>query len=567
MLWLAYVWLYFLFSFLRGVVAVFQAPSWKWLTGWKSSQGYTKQKTHLTIQPILSSRKLTTNKDDATEQVLNPAEIPSMFVETITFQLPTEDDTAITFYGIHVEEDSWYGTEQGGMGSIHLVRPKGSRHLEGLAVTNVGKVFTISTRPTDGSILVYDSEHPSSPIGQLQLGISHETVPGQHPTGNHRILQLSGPESSHGTIEVDLMILYTKRAMCAHSFVEYDNCETKGRQGEKNREAIEAEAKLNYLITNVALENSKSKVRFNLVHLGLDEFKYEENGYNYENFMPDMAGGDFEYLLEHLLIERNEAVHKLRNQVGADVVALIVDKNYQDYGIDSLNGKAGDVYDPQGVCKEGEESFDASTRTCPGRAYVAVSRNGRHHFLFTNEIAHILRGTGHNGVCNSVSNVAPYYAPCFATLLMRRGFCPSCKDPYGNSIVDDFTPKDDNVTDYSFGGTALVPRIPLFTGPGVAYSGYPLNQSGTCALSSSLTDVECFDFNGPKVAAFRKKMDPSRGIKLAFGFAFVAICAVIAGVLVKKRRQVRTEANVAVEEYATDGHYVPLLSLSSPLEE
>jgi hypothetical protein len=146
---------------------------------------------------------------------------------------------------------------------------------------------------------------------------------------------------------------------------------------------------------------------------------------------------------------------------------------------------------------------------------------------------------------------------------MRRGFCPSCQDPLGNSIVDDFTPKDDNVSDYSFGGTALIPRIPLFTGPGLTYSGFPLNVSGTCALTSSLTDVECFDFNGPKVAAFRQKLARRSGLVVFFSFAFVAIFAVLALYVVKKKRQDNTQSDVAPDSDVAEGQYVPLLSLTT----
>lgn len=517
---------------------------------------------HLAISPIISKRKLSATNNRAAETSIKPVDLPNLLMETVTVQLRAEDDMARTFFGVHLGEESWYGTELGGMGSIHLVRPNGSPHLEGVAVTNEGEVYMISTRPADGSIIVYTAD-PASPTAQLQLGISLRSAQGQHLTEHHRILQQNRLASQKGIIEIDLMILYTKRAMCAHAFLDLDDCEMSGRQGVVNRQAIEAEAKLNLLITNMALQNSKSKVRFNLVYLGLDEFKYEEDGYNYEDFLPDVSGSDFEYLLEHLLIEKNEEVHKLRNQVAADVVAVIIDKNYQDYGVDSLNGKAGDVYEFQGACREGEGSFDGLTRTCPGRAYVAVSRNGRHQFLFTNEIAHILRGTGHNGVCNSVSNVAPYYAPCFATLLMRRGFCPRCQDPLGNSIVDDFTPKDDNVSDYSFGGTALIPRIPLFTGPGLTYSGFPLNASGTCALTSSLTDMECFDFNGPKVAAFRQKLARKSGLVVFFSFAFVALFATLTLYVVKKKRQENTQSDVAPDSDRAEGQYVPLLSLTT----
>jgi hypothetical protein len=561
LLLLVYIKFYiFLTYFLRGEGAYFQAPLQRWLTGdWNSNQDYTSnQRAHLTIQPILpSTRKLAATGANATVKELKPIELPSLLMETITLQLSSEDGIAVTYYGVHVTEDSWYGTEQGGgVGSIHLVRPKGSRHLEGLAITNKGEVFTISTQPTDGSIFVYDSKNSDSPISQLYLGVSHETIQ-DHSSSHRRMLLPSSPgpgPHKPDTIEVDLMILYTKRAMCAHAYVDYDHCETKGPEGHKNREAIEAEAMLNFLITNVALQQSNSKVRLNLVHVGLDEYDYGK----YENFMPDMNGDDFREILEHLLIEDNKDAHRLRDRVGADIVALIVDKNYQDYGNDSTNGKSGDVYDTAtsgNLCNADEQSFDASTDTCPGRAYVVASRNGRHHFVFTHEISHMFFGDFHNNVCNSVSNVAPYYAPCFQTITTLRGGCGPCKDPYGNIIVDDFTPIDDKVDDYSFGGVALIPRIPLFTGPGVKYSTYPLEVTGRCPRSSvDLTDAACFDFNGPTVAAFRKKKGPRHAIKITFAFAFVTVCALV-GVATKKRRQVLSEQDVAAEVYVAERQF------------
>jgi hypothetical protein len=531
--------------FLGRVGAFFQTPSQRWLTNiWKSDQKHHRNQTsHLTIHPVHpSARKLTSGGDTVTGREVKPVDLPSLLMESITLQLSAEDDaTAITFNGVHVEEDSWYGTDQGGgVGSIHLVRPKGSRHLEGVAITPKGEIYTISTQPKDGSVFVYHSSNSDTPIMQLYLGIHHENIQ-EHTSNRHRMLGAS-PADKDGIIEVDIMVLYTKRAMCAHAYLDYP-CETKGPEGRRNREAIEAEAMLNYLITNVALQQSNSKVRFNLVHVGLDKFNYDSNGISYEK-----DGDQLSTVLDTLLIEENDDVHKLRNHTGADVVALIVDRNYDDYETGEDNAISGDVFYTSGNdCRPGEKSddgFDASTDTCPGRAYIVVSRNGRHHFLFPHELFHLFYGNYHNNVCNEQSNTFPYYAPCFQTISTQRGVCSDCLDSGGKTIV-------------SGSGTSLIPRIPLFTGPnGVEYSGFPLNQVGNCDRAPTfLTDAECFDFNGPLVASFRKRKTGSRHeIKITFAFAFVTACAII-GLVVKKRRQVLVERDVAAEVYVAERQF------------
>lgn len=536
-------------AFLGSARAFLRMPSQRWLTYSVKSDQKNKcnQITHLSLHPVHpSARKLTSGRDAKSGREIKPAELPSLLMESITLQLSAEDDaTAITFQGIHVKEDSWYGTDQdGGVGSIHLVRPKGSRHLEGIAITNEGEIFTISTQPKNGSVLVHHSSNSDYPITELFLGIYHEKVQ-EHSKNQYRMLG-SGPArvdpSKHHIIEVDLMILYTKRAMCAHAYVEYP-CETKGPQGHKNREAIEAEAMLNYLITNVALQQSNSKVRFNLVHVGLDEFNYDSNGISNEN------RGNLHVILE-MITEKNTNVHKLRNHTGADVVALIVDENDQDF----YNGISGDVFhDSEEDCFPGElsdDGYDASTDTCPGRAYVVFSRNGRNHFLFSHEVSHLFVGYTNNKVCNTQSHTPPYNAPCFQTITTQRGVCGDCLDSDGKTIV---AADYDSTTNDKI-GTSLFPRIPLYTGPdGVKYGGYPLDRAWRCERSPDhLTDAECFDFNGPLVASFRKRnMGPRYEIHRLFAFAFLIACIII-GLVVKACSDRDKKAKVTREEHQCD---------------
>lgn len=195
---------------------------------------------------------------------LNPRSLPSLVFDTITLQLPVEDSER-TFDGVLVNEESWYGTERDGSGIIHLVRPHSSSHLEGQVVTSEGGLYSISTHPRDGSIYAYDTGNPAPTFTGLSLNIDHQT----DAVSEEATVTTSGDhdfESSQGhrllkkdKIEVDIMILYTKRAMCAHTYLNPD-CETKGPEGKKNREAIEAEALLNLLISNVAFQNSNSSL-------------------------------------------------------------------------------------------------------------------------------------------------------------------------------------------------------------------------------------------------------------------------------------------------------------------
>jgi len=243
---------------------------------------------------------------------------------------------------------------------------------------------------------------------------------------------------AHQGIQIDLMILYTRRAMCAHAGLSFPCPDTA-----EYRKAIEAEAKINVEVTNVAFLHSGVNASLNLVHLDL------YTGYEYaaEDDPSNTDADLYRLILEtgpNNLIMENEDVHDLRNAHQADVVAFIIDKYYADNG--GGNGISGDTY-PHGYASE---------------AYSVVNRNSRHHFVFTHEMGHLFYSKHGNGYCNfDQAN-----CPCFKTIGAQRENSTTpcigdCIASSGGSFVAD---------------TQIIPRIPIFSSvdPSMDYSGCPI---------------------------------------------------------------------------------------------
>ena len=267
--------------------------------------------------------------------------------------------------------------------------------------------------------------------------------------------------------------------------------------------------------------------------MGLDEFDYPSEvdptalqRNNYRNILENRGAGETESIIFH-----NTEVHKLRNKVGADVVALIIDKNYADYASNFGNGISGDVWGGDESCVLADSTYDAATDMCPDRAYLVVNRNSRHHFVFTHELYHLFTGTGYSGECNTNSYAAPFFAPCFQTISKGRGDCGTCVDAGANVIVSGV-------------GTRLTPRIPLFTGPNVAYSGYPLDDTVYCeATSSDLTEAECFDHAAPILANFRAKKK-TKPVEITFAFVVSVAFVFALGAMRMKHRRIQSDGDL-----------------------
>lgn len=124
-----------------------------------------------------------------------------------------------------------------------------------------------------------------------------------------KIVQLDEDE----TTRVDVMVLYTRRAMCAHAMLSYPCSNTAA-----NRRAIEAEAKINVEITNVAFFHSAIAVTLELIYLGL----YGGSDFAAENDPSDTSAEPYQEIVDSLIYDRTD-VHELRERYGADLVALI----------------------------------------------------------------------------------------------------------------------------------------------------------------------------------------------------------------------------------------------------
>lgn len=108
---------------------------------------------------------------------LTAKELPTLNVDSITIKL----DEILSFDSIMKNSESWYGTEKGGSGTLHLVRPFSSSHMEGLLTTSRGESWMVSTMAREGSLFVHKPGTVPSSGTEVSLHTHRETIYEERP--------------------------------------------------------------------------------------------------------------------------------------------------------------------------------------------------------------------------------------------------------------------------------------------------------------------------------------------------------------------------------------------------
>jgi len=197
--------------------------------------------------------------------------------------------------------------------AIALPAGGGNRHLEGIQ--------ELAHAPDDAQL------RGSNIRPVLDLGLDPVQLIEEH-----------GFRSLNGaTDEIDLMVAWTRRAEC-RAFGQSVTC-TPTAQSERNMRSMIDQTVSE---TNLALENSEIDLKITLVHAYRES--YDESTPSYVGQLPgnqfttyDGTGNVFNSALYHLTDNDDgemDRIHSLREQFGADMVALIIEND-----IDNADGR------------------------------------------------------------------------------------------------------------------------------------------------------------------------------------------------------------------------------------
>ena len=225
-----------------------------------------------------------------------------------------EDETVVANIQIIKNRSTWVGTIQGEeAGSFTLINNDGVLSAI-VRVANMGIYRVRSLR--DGVVVIQEIDETRFP--PCGIGPQHGVVGAQGAP--------AGGECDDGSV-IDVLVIYTALA----------------RSAAGGTAAIEAEIDLAIANTNTAYNNSLIGTQLNLVHV--EEIPYDEVGGYVDHLyrLTDPADGDM------------DTVHDLREQYGADMVALLVDDG-QYCGVAWLMGNLSAAFE--------EYAFSVTTWYC-----------------------------------------------------------------------------------------------------------------------------------------------------------------------------------------------------------
>uniref|UniRef100_A0A7S2FPD8 Peptidase M12B domain-containing protein n=1 Tax=Octactis speculum TaxID=3111310 RepID=A0A7S2FPD8_9STRA len=233
------------------------------------------------------------------------------FEETLNIEICFFENTpCMIFYQKLVVGDSfWYGetdAKPGSQGTANIAKSNdGLGRIYG-SVTCKNAVYSISSRK-DGSL-------------QVDAIAISDFPPEEDPSVNRSSLTLPVEPSDRKLTEtteeggiIDVMVVYTTFAMCSDAGESYP-CDT---TSEANHLNILDRIDLAISETNTAFVLSGVDTQLNLVHAYMDESYNEDSA----------ASGDFSTMLSHVTNDNDgyvDEVHNLRDEYGADLVAMVV---------------------------------------------------------------------------------------------------------------------------------------------------------------------------------------------------------------------------------------------------
>jgi len=343
--------------------------------------------------------------------------------DTLTLEL--FDDTTVTAIRERIEDIdgrlSWVGYIEGQQGSSEVILAVRGQAMMGTITLDDGRMFEIvyvgnkthAVRQIDPNKTAPHS-HPREPdinaAGELGGTTTSSTTPITAPAATGQV--------------IDLLVVYTPQA----------------RTNAGGVSGIEAKIVNAVTKANQAYLNSQVDMQLNLVNM--TEVSYTETG-NMSTSLTDITGTSD---------GKMDIVHSLRNQYGADQVALITaESNY--CGIAYVMNSLGSWFAPY--------------------AFAVVHDDSRYSCLGTNTLAHELghnQGNMHDPDNSSYAGVYPY--------------------SYGYRVCGVF--KD--VMSYYCSGE---PVIPYFSNPNIYYNGQPTG------IANSQDTARSMNGTSATVASFR----------------------------------------------------------------
>lgn len=188
--------------------------------------------------------------------------------ETMTFELPHGESVSFTLEKTGVAKNHWVGTPavKGSTSDAYFMINENG-YFAGSMNHEDGSMYSVLTRH-DGSTWVsfvpaderLEEQHRHIPEGAEFEDVRSSRDRGQAPPVESDIT----PRDDPGVI--DIMVLYTKEAMCEAAGVDLSSCTYAA-----HKSTIEAQIDLGVANNNVAFTNSDIDTQLNLVHKYLDD--------------------------------------------------------------------------------------------------------------------------------------------------------------------------------------------------------------------------------------------------------------------------------------------------------
>lgn len=295
-----------------------------------------------------------------------------------------DKDKTMTFQARFRNEEHWYGDCIDGSGAsanfiVSREDNKSPPRLIGSIRTGNGDTqYRVSMNAESGKLVALATEG----AGRLEeRALQGEELPEEAPEqerSSFSMTQLSSDASfsvdEDATTRVDILVAYTRNAMCAAANQPYpwNDC----RDTPQNRQFILDIIKIEVASTNLAFELSGVTTRLNLVKTWMDP-DYDE--------VRDADFFQYNKILTHLDTKNDgylDDVHEIRDEYGADLVAMMVASS-QYCGMAWLYSSAESAFSlTTWFCNSFTFAHEIGTsKNCGGFVRLCI---GRHHLCMSN---------------------------------------------------------------------------------------------------------------------------------------------------------------------------------------
>lgn len=281
---------------------------------------------HRTMEVSLHAFDNVSEAPSSQHRMLKQASIND-FEEVLTsneLQVNLGNDKTMRFQARFRNEEHWYGDciNNSGASANFVVSQRGSqapRLIGSIRTGNGDTQYRVSTNESRKLVaLATEGADKLQERALQQDGEPPEEGPEQEKS-SFSMTQLSSDESlsfdEDATTRVDIMVVYTRNAMCAAASQRFP-CENTKQNRQFILDIIQGEV----ASTNLAFQLSRVTTRLNLVKTWMDD-DYDEGR---------DAGDDYFTILNHLTYQDDgylDDVHDLRDDYGADLVAMMVNSD------------------------------------------------------------------------------------------------------------------------------------------------------------------------------------------------------------------------------------------------